>query len=84
MIDARVLGDAEVGAERQFLEHAAYAELQRARHGIARLSVAAHRDLSAIRPQRAGHHMHERRLAGAVVADQPDAFACADVEVDAV
>ena len=30
MVDARVLGDAEIGAERQFLEDAAYAELKRA------------------------------------------------------
>ena len=28
--------------------------------------------------------MHQRRLAGAVVPDQPDTFAGADMEVDAV
>ena len=83
VVDARVLGDAEVGAERQFLEHAAYAELLRARHRIVVLDAATHGDLAAVGHQRARHHMHQRRLAGAIVADETDAFAGADVEVDA-
>ena len=32
----------------------------------------------------AGQHMHQRRLAGAVMADQADAFAGRDDEIDAI
>ena len=32
----------------------------------------------------AGQHVHERRLAGPVVADKADAFAALDREIDAV
>ena len=35
VVDAGVLGDRQVGAERQFLEHAAYAEALGERRGIA-------------------------------------------------
>ena len=75
----------QVRAERQFLEDAAYAELLRARH---RIVVLRRRRATAIVPrsgaQRAGEHMHQRRLAGAVVADEADALAGADGEIDAV
>ncbi len=41
-------------------------------------------DRAAVGRQRAGEHVHQRRLAGAVVADEADALAGADGEVDAV
>ena len=37
-----------------------------------------------VRRARAGQHVHERRLAGPVVADQPDALAAPDGEINAV
>ena len=39
-------------------------------------------DGPGIGSKHAGQHMHQRRLAGAVVADQPQAFAGADAQVD--
>ena len=84
VIDASVFGDRQIGAERQFLEHAAHAEVLGERCRIAALRIAADDDRSAVRRARAGKHVHQRRLAGAVVADQPDAFAAPDGEIDAV
>ena len=40
--------------------------------------------VAAVGRARAGKHMHERRLAGAVMADQSDALAAPDGEIDAV
>ena len=56
----------------------------RADNRIAFLDAAAHGDPSAVGRQRAGKRMHQRRLAGAVVADQPHAFAGFDAEIDPV
>ncbi len=39
---------------------------------------------AAVGRDAAGQHMHQRRFAGAVVADEADAFARGDVEADAV
>ena len=82
--DAGVLGDGEVRAERQLLEHAAYAERVRALHRVGGLGLAADRDRAAVGRGDAGEHVHQRRLAGAVVADEADALAGRDREVDAV
>ena len=79
--DADVLGDRQVGAEREFLEHAADAA------GAALPPTPVGHRLARQRPivpslgrQRSGQNVHERRLAGAVVADKPQAFACARPE----
>ena len=53
-------------------------------YGIAALKSAADRELPPIRRARAGQHVHERRLAGAIVADEPDAFPGPDKKVHAV
>ena len=80
MDDARVLGHRQVGAERQLLEDAADARGA----GPRRDAVAGGRVravdpmIARVRRQRAGQHVHQRRLAGAVVADQADALAGAD------
>ena len=42
----------------------------------------ADEDAPGGRLQHAGHHLDQRRLAGAVVADQPDDLVAADGEVD--
>ena len=41
------------------------------------------RDRALVGRKRPGEHMHQRRLAGAVVADQAHAFAGATGEIDA-
>ena len=46
--------------------------------------AAVHLDLAGGRPQDAGEHLEQRRLAGAVGADQPDRLAVADDDVDVV
>src|SRR5690606_26591872 len=44
-------------------------------------ALVTDRDGSLIGDQRAGEHVHQRRLAGTVVPDQPDAFPGANREV---
>jgi len=83
VVDARVLGDGEVRAERELLEDAADAELLRPRHRVVFLHRALDRDAAAVGRERAREHLHERRLARAVVADEAHALAGRDVEVDA-
>ncbi len=84
MKDAGVLRDRQVRAERQLLEDAADAELLRQRHRVAGLQRSADENFAAVRRERAGKHVHQRRLAGAVVADEPHAFARIDGEIHAV
>ena len=55
-----------------------------ARGRIAPLLLARDDEPSAIRRSAAGQDMHQGRLAGAVMADDADAFACTDREIDAV
>ena len=43
-----------------------------------------HAICAAVGRQRARHHVHQSRLAGAIVADQTDALAGADMEIDPV
>ena len=45
--------------------------------------LAADEDLAAGRLDHAGEDLDQRRLAGAVVADQPDDLAAVDVQADA-
>ena len=84
MEDAGILGDGQVRAEREFLEDAADAELLRESHAGSSLLAAVDGDPAAVGAKRAGEDVHQRRLAGAVVADEPDAFAGVDREIDAV
>ena len=55
-----------------------------ASRAVAVLLVAADVDAARVGRGAAGQHMHERRFAGAVVADEADAFARGDLETDAV
>ncbi len=73
--DARVFGDRQVRAERQFLKDAAKAERSCARRSPVRLFLAVDDEFAAIRRDAAVEDMHQRRLAGAVVADDADALA---------
>ena len=84
VVDARVLCDAQVRAERELLEHAPDAELQGLRHRIVFLEGAADGDAPAVGRESAREHLHEGRLARPVVADQADALAGRDGEVDAL
>jgi hypothetical protein len=83
VVDACVLGNAQVRAERELLKDAADAELVRRRDRVMLADCALDLDATPIGRERACEHLHERRLAGAVVADEPDALAGRDVEVDA-
>ena len=83
--DVRVLRHRQVRAERQFLEDAADAGLLRAGDADRRCVTSSPSTAmrAAVGRQRAGQHMHQRRLAGAVVADEAEAFARATGEIDA-
>ena len=83
--DAGILGDGQVGAERQLLEYAAHAVALGDGHVVVSRSGRSPCTLIAPRSgaQRPGQDMHERRLAGAVMADEADAFAGRDGEIDA-
>ena len=82
VVDARILRDRQIWAQRQFLEDAAHAE--RLRHGDAVVLAldAFHQDapLAERHGQSAGQHMHQRRLAGPVMSDKADKLADADVK----
>ena len=54
------------------------------RHGIAGCCCAVDGDRAAVGSERAGEDVHQGRFAGAVVADEADAFARVDREIDAV
>ena len=79
-----VLGDRQVRAERELLEDAAQAGGARARDAVAgRLVAVDEHGPPASGASAAVQHVDQRRLAGAVVADQADALAGADREVHA-
>ncbi len=83
--DPGVLGDRQVGAQRELLEDAAHARVVCRGHRPAGAHVpGADGDGAFVRQQRAGQHVHERRLAGAVVAHEADALARLDPQVDAI
>ena len=50
-------------------------------HGPAVTRITVQQDLPAIRDIGARHHLGQRGLAGGIVADQPQAFAGADVQI---
>src|ERR1700736_6121333 len=84
MEDAGVLRHRQIWAEREFLENATDAELLRDPDGIMTWLNAADGNPAAVRRKRSGKHVHEGRLARPVMADQADAFAGIDGEVDAI
>src|ERR1700674_5278084 len=84
MKDAGVLRHRQIRAERELLENATDAELLRDADGIVARLTTGDGNPAAIRRKRSGEHVHPRRLARPVMADEPDAFAGVDGEVDAV
>src|SRR5690606_37315862 len=80
MRDAGILGHCQIGAERQFLENAAYAELLCSRDGIGAFLAAVDGNPASIRSPAASQDVHERRLAGTIMADQSDAGTAIDRE----
>ena len=83
MNDARVLGERQVRAERQFLENAAQARRLRVGRRPAADRRALHSKLAGRSRNRAGEHIHQRRLSRAIVADEPDDFAARNLKVHA-
>src|ERR1700751_3894485 len=82
MEDTRIFRDGEIRAQRQFLEHAPDPELLREMHRIIRPQCTVDRDLSFAGAQRAGKDMHQRRFAGAVMADEADALSGIDGKIN--
>ena len=84
MHDAGVLGNRQVRAERQLLEDAADTMTVRCTDVVAIGEIAAgDLDSAAIGPKGAREDAHQRRLAGAVMADETQALAGTNVEIDA-
>ena len=77
-IDAGVFGDRQGLAERPW--NTQRTPSRAAEYGLCTLDD----DCPAVRGSRAGKHMHERRLAGPVMADKSHALAAPDGEIDAV
>ena len=79
-----VLGDGQVLEQREMLEHHADAERARLRRAgeLDRLALPAH--LAGARLDQAVDDLHQRRLAGAVLAEQRVDLAGIEVEIDAV
>ena len=73
---------AQVGQQRLFLEHHADAGLHRGAGAGEAGRLAVDQDLAAIVLVAAVQHLHQGRLAGAVLADQADDLAIADLEID--
>ena len=83
--DPGVFGHRQIGAERKLLEHAAHAVRMRLRDRIAGGGIGAiETDDAGIGPEAAVDDVDQRRLAGPVVADQPDALAGGDREIHTV
>ena len=80
--DAQVLLDGERRVEVVELRHDAHLGARDLRLGGQ--LVAEHLDLAGARDDLCGEHLHRRRLARAVGAEQPDAGALGHVEVEAV
>ncbi len=77
-----VLEDGELREERRLLMHHCHAEtdcLARRRGGV-RLSLEGHD--AAVRAHHAGQHLHQGRLACAVLSHDNDPFTCMDLDVD--
>ena len=82
LAEEEVGDDVEVLAEREILEDGGDAERERVGRAGQRHRLAAEVDRAGGRLVHAGEHLDQRRLAGAVVADQGDDLAGMDVEID--
>ncbi len=80
-VDLEVLGDGEIGIEIVDLRDDADANARRARR--LRHGQAEHLDRAAIGIDEAEAAAQRRRLAGAVGAEKAEAFAAADLEIEA-
>ena len=78
-----VADDGLLDGERAILEHRLDAGVARAGARSSCDRLAADEDLAAGRLDHAGEDLDQRRLAGAIVADQADDLAAVDVQVDA-
>ena len=74
--------DVEVLAQREVLEHRGDAEIERRAGSGSVTGLPPKRDRAGAGLVDAGENLHQRRLAGAVVADQRDHFAGVHVELD--
>ncbi len=84
MDNPRILGDRQVRAERQLLVDRTQPERLRPRGGINAQLFAADHEAAMVGRDGPVQDMHQGRLASAVVADDPDAFARRDRKIDAV
>ena len=79
----RLRDDVEVVAQREVLEHGGDAEVPAPRRGLAMLTgLPSNVIVPVVRAVHPGEDLDQRRLAGAVVADQGDHLAGVDVQVD--
>ena len=79
-----VLGHRQVRNEIQLLVDDANAERQRVARAVDVDRLAAHADLAAVLAIRAAENLHQRGLAGAVLAEQHVHFAGVQRQIDAV
>ena len=77
-----VFGHRQVEHQRLLLEHHADAVPCRVARVAQPQLLAVERERAGIRPVGAGQNPHQRRLAGAVLADQPDHFVRPDLDGD--
>ena len=82
--EVHVLDDVEVVAEREILVDDLDPELGRVLRAVDRDPLAVEEDLAAVDRVDAGDALDQRRLAGAVVADERHDLAVAHLEVDVV
>ena len=81
-MEHQVGGDRQLEIEGRLLEHDA--ELGQCRHRIARHVVAHDLDAAGVGDEQAGEQLEQRRLAGAVRAEQRDELARLYLEADAI
>ena len=79
-----VLGHREHRHQHEVLVHHADAGADGVAGAVEMGRLAVDEDLALVRPVEAGEHVHQRRLAGAVLAEQAEHLAGADGEVDGV
>ena len=84
MDDPGVLGHSQVRAKRELLVNRAQPERFGARRRMGALFLPGDDQPTAIRNDAAVQDVHKRRLAGAVMADDADALALSDREINAV
>ena len=81
--EENVLGDRQLGNEIELLVDHADAELERVARAGDLHRLIANADLAAVLPIGAAENLHQRRLPGAVLAEQHVHFAAAEREIDA-